>query len=258
MTKLTVKNASRRVDGTDILSTVSIEFNPGVTGLVGANGAGKSSLLRAIALLDPLSEGDILINGKSVIGKPQTLYQQLGIVFQHSPCFEHLSVTEFLHYIAAMKGIRRHVAEGQISQWLNKVNLSSVKDRLMSDCSGGMRQRVGIVQALLGNPNILLLDEPTVALDHNERLSFYSFIKDISKTTTVIIVSHLSDDMEALADRLVFLAQGKVIKTGDLDALKAEASQSQTKAPLAVDDIISHFLTQTNETHEKEEVLCGV
>ncbi|RXJ71970.1 hypothetical protein CS022_18390 [Veronia nyctiphanis] len=257
MAQLTVKNVSRKVDGTDILSSVTIAFNHGVTGLIGANGAGKSSLLRAIALLDPISEGDVLIDGKSILENPQALYQQLGFVFQHSPSYGHLSVNEFLHYIAAMKGLTRDIADSQITHWLDKVNMSAFRDRMMSDCSGGMKQRVGIVQALLGNPKVLLLDEPTVALDHNERLAFYSLIKDISTSTTVVIVSHLSDDIEALADHLVFLERGKVTQIGDVQSLRQQASQALSDTNLSISDVITYFMSSVGSNLSEEVVECG-
>jgi ABC-2 type transport system ATP-binding protein len=192
------------------LDRASAVFKPGITGLVGPNGAGKSTLLKLLAQLERPSQGNIIFNQGNATENPNIIRRTLGLLPQHFGIYEHLSAREFLRYLAAVKGLNGEAVEQNISDSLAKVNLTHVEHQALKSFSGGMRQRVGIAQTLLGEPDILIFDEPTVGLDPHERVNFRKLLTDLSRSKIVILSSHIVSDIASVADQILVLNQGSI------------------------------------------------
>lgn len=201
------------------IDDLTLHLRPGVTGLLGPNGAGKSSLMRLLATIVSPSSGDILLEGKSIFTKNSHYRSMLGYLPQYFGVYENLSATEFLNYIAAIKGIDRKTAQIDIEKCLNRLNLSEVANQAMSTYSGGMRQRVGIAQALLDSPKIVIFDEPTVGLDPDERARFRDILVEISDNSIVLLSTHIVSDVESIADQIAIMQSGKLAAYGDCQSL---------------------------------------
>lgn len=192
----------RAVDG------VSLELGPGVLGLVGHNGAGKSTLMQMLATLTRPSSGRILLDGQCIVQKPEAMRRRLGYLPQDFGVPAHLTALEFLQYFAALKGVRD---PARIQRLLELVNLHEQAKRLAIGFSGGMRQRLGIAQALLNDPDVLIVDEPTAGLDPEERLRFRHLLSEVGFSKLVIVSTHIVSDIENMATRLAILRQGKLV-----------------------------------------------
>lgn len=201
------------------IDDLSLHLRPGITGLLGPNGAGKSSLMRLLATIVSPSKGDILLEGKSIFKKNTHYRSMLGYLPQYFGVYENLSAVEFLNYIAAIKGIDRKSAQVEIEKWLNRLNLSEVANQAMSSYSGGMRQRVGIAQALLNSPKIVIFDEPTVGLDPDERARFRDVLVEISDNSIVLLSTHIVSDVESIADQIAIMQSGKLVAHGECESL---------------------------------------
>lgn len=209
---LEIKNLSLNYSGKkQALNDLTLSANTGVLGLLGPNGAGKSSLMRILATLKKPTSGNILWQGNDIIDKPAPLREELGYLPQYFGVYEQLTAKEFLHYLAGLKGLKHNDAEQRIIDLLSQFNLAHVADSPLASFSGGMRQRIGIAQALLNNPKLLIVDEPTVGLDPHERLVFRQLIADISKDALVILSTHIVSDIETIADSIAIMDQGQLI-----------------------------------------------
>ncbi|MEO8159836.1 MAG: ABC transporter ATP-binding protein, partial [Arenimonas sp.] len=189
--------------GHEAVAGVSFDSGAGILGLLGPNGAGKSTLMRVLATLSKASAGRVLWNGVDIAADPNALRAELGYLPQDFGVYPALSAREFLAYLAALKDIPATKAGERIDECLALVGLSEVADRRLGDFSGGMRQRVGIAQALLNDPKLLIVDEPTVGLDPEERLRFRHLITDLAANRLVILSTHIVSDVEASATALV-------------------------------------------------------
>lgn len=208
--ELSVRNVSKRYRDFLALNNVSLTLHPGVIGLLGPNGAGKSTLLRILATVMRPTEGQLTWNGVDLLKHPDALRQVLGYVPQDFGVYQHLSAVEFLEYIAAAKGVPRAGLSQRIADLLAMVNLSQVARRPLHTYSGGMRQRVGIAQALLSNPAVVLMDEPTAGLDPAERVHLRRLLVDLAGHRIVLLSTHIVADIEAVADRVVVIAKGQI------------------------------------------------
>lgn len=206
-----------------ILDNISLEIKPGVYGLIGANGAGKTTLLKIIATLLPFDKGSLFIgdfNAKIDLSK---IRSQIGYVPQRFEFFEMLTVYDFLYYIGLNKQIPLEELDNSIVYWLDKFNLIDKKTERIKALSGGMKQRVAIIQSLIGSPKILIFDEPTVGLDPIERLRFKNIINEIKKDKIIIISTHIISDVSALCDTIGVMSCGKILYSGSVDELIEEA-----------------------------------
>mgnify|MGYP000270824987 FL=1 len=209
---LEIKNLSLNYgDKKQALNDVTFSAKTGVLGLLGPNGAGKSSLMRILATLKKPSSGEILWQDNNIIDKPSLLREELGYLPQYFGVYEQLTAKEFLHYLAGLKELKHSDAEQRIMNLLSQFNLAHVADSPLASFSGGMRQRIGIAQALLNDPKLLIVDEPTVGLDPHERLVFRQLIADISKDALVILSTHIVSDIETIADSIAIMDQGQLI-----------------------------------------------
>ncbi len=216
MNNLTIKNLSKTyVNGEKALSNISLEINNGMFGLLGPNGAGKSSLMKTIAGLQRPDSGSILFNGIDVIKDPDFIKKQLGFLPQDFGVYSKISAYDLLTHLAILKGLTNaKERKEQVLTLLNKVNLYSVRKKEVHTFSGGMRQRFGIAQALLGNPQIVIVDEPTAGLDPEERNRFNRLLSEIGENIIVILSTHLVEDVKTLCTDMAVIYKGSVLAYG--------------------------------------------
>ncbi|PYM05589.1 MAG: ABC transporter ATP-binding protein [Candidatus Rokuibacteriota bacterium] len=210
--QLVIEGVSKRY-GRDFwaLRDFSLTLAPGVLGLLGPNGAGKSTLMRILATITRPTSGRVLWNGEDIVARPDPLREVLGYLPQDFGIYPNLSAMEFLEYLAAVRGLEARTARERIHQLLDLVNLTDVRRRPLSGFSGGMRQRVGIAQALLNDPRLLIVDEPTGGLDPEERVRFRNLLGDLSGERIVILSTHIVSDVEAAATRIALIARGRLV-----------------------------------------------
>ena len=210
---LTIDGVSKRY-GRDVhaLSAFTLELGPGVLGLLGPNGAGKSTLMRILATITRPSAGRVLWGGTDTGPHPDAVRSVLGYLPQDFGVYPNLNPVEFLEYLAAVRGLDAASARRRIDGLLELVNLSGVRRRPLGSFSGGMRQRVGIAQALLNDPQLLIVDEPTGGLDPEERVRFRNLLSDLSGERIVILSTHIVSDVEAVATRLALIACGRLVR----------------------------------------------
>ncbi|HTP69619.1 MAG TPA: ABC transporter ATP-binding protein [Dongiaceae bacterium] len=213
--RLTVEGLSKTYRGSvRALRGVNLSLRPGVLGLLGPNGAGKSTLMRILATITRPSSGRVIWNDADVAKNPDALRSVLGYLPQDFGVYPNLSAIEFLDYLAAVKGIPAEAAKRRISELLALVNLADVAKRPLGGYSGGMRQRVGIAQALLNDPKLLIVDEPTAGLDPEERVRFRNLLSELSGERIVILSTHIVSDVEAVATEIAILARGELLAHG--------------------------------------------
>jgi ABC-2 type transport system ATP-binding protein len=210
--KLVIDKVGKRYRGGNwALKGFTLELNPGVLGLLGPNGAGKTTLMSILATITRATEGKVTWNGTSVASNPDGLRAVLGFLPQDFGVYPNLNAVEFLEYLAAVKGLDAATSRRRIDELLNLVNLADVRKRLLGGYSGGMKQRVGIAQALLNDPQLLIVDEPTAGLDPEERVRFRNLLSDLAGERIVILSTHIVSDVEATATEIALIAQGTLV-----------------------------------------------
>jgi ABC-2 type transport system ATP-binding protein len=203
------------------LNNINLTLHSGIIGLLGPNGAGKSSLMRILATLSQPSAGQVLWNGVDVLRKPAVLRRELGYLPQSFGVYDNLSAGEFLHYLAGLKGLTSQQAKTKINELLHMLNLADVAKQPLSSFSGGMKQRIGIAQALLNDPKLLIVDEPTVGLDPQERARFRDLLSDMSGDRVIILSTHIVSDVESIADNIAMLRDGELLAYAKPESLLA-------------------------------------
>ena len=207
-----IKNISKRYAKNKIaLDDVSITIEKGILGLLGSNGAGKSTFLSIVSTLQKPSSGSILYEDMDIIKKPNALRKVLGYLPQDFGVYPNLNAYEYLEYIAALKGVSSKGIRNRIIQLLERLNLITYASEPLHTYSGGMKQRIGIAQALLNNPEVLILDEPTVGLDPEQRLEFVNLLSDLSSDRIIILSTHIISDIERIADTVAVLKKGHLL-----------------------------------------------
>jgi ABC-2 type transport system ATP-binding protein len=193
------------------IKSLSLQVKPGILGLLGSNGAGKSSLMRILATITKPSEGKIFWQEQDIIKSPQLLRSELGYLPQYFGVYDQLSGIEFLQYMAGMKGLNESFANQRIEELLNTLNLTHAANMSLKGYSGGMKQRIGIAQALLNDPKLLIIDEPTVGLDPQERANFRQLLTELADERCIIFSTHIVADVESIADRIAIMQTGELI-----------------------------------------------
>lgn len=218
---LQIQNVVKAFGKLKAVDDVSLDLEPGVVGLIGHNGAGKSTLMQMLATLTRPTSGRILLDGQDIVARPELMRRRLGYLPQDFGVYPHLTALEFLQYFAALKGVRD---AGRLQQLLELVNLHEQAHRPAAGFSGGMRQRLGIAQALLNDPDVLIVDEPTAGLDPEERLRFRHLLGDLGRQRLVIVSTHIVSDVENMASLLAILRQGRLVAFETPDAVLARAA----------------------------------
>jgi ABC-2 type transport system ATP-binding protein len=196
------------------LSDYTINIEKGILGLLGPNGAGKSTLMKIIATISKPTKGTLLLDGEDIVNNPDQIRKVLGYLPQDFGVYPNLNAYEFLEYIAAMKGVGGKDLRRRIDVLLEGVNLTADAKRPIGTYSGGMKQRIGIAQALLNDPKVLIFDEPTVGLDPEERVRFRQLIGDMADDCIIILSSHIVSDIETIADEVAIMQGGKLVTKG--------------------------------------------
>jgi len=189
-----------------------LKVGPGVLGLLGPNGAGKSTLMRILATVTRATRGTVTWNGVDIARDPDAVREVLGYLPQDFGVYPNLNPVEFLEYIAAAKGLPARATQRRIEELLVLVNLTEARRRPLGGFSGGMRQRVGIAQALLNDPRLLIVDEPTAGLDPEERVRFRNLLSDLSGERIVILSTHIVSDVEAVATEIAVISRGRLVR----------------------------------------------
>lgn len=217
---LEIQKVSKRYKG-DVwgLRDFTLDLKPGILGLLGPNGAGKSTLMRILATITKPTEGTVSWNGTETTRHPDAIRQVLGYLPQDFGVYPNLTAIEFLEYIAAIKGLSAQDANRRIDELLQLVNLGDARNRPVGGYSGGMRQRVGIAQALLNDPKLLIVDEPTAGLDPEERVRFRNLLSELSGERIVILSTHIVSDVEATATQIALINRGHLVTCGTPEAV---------------------------------------
>ncbi len=204
------------------LNNITFSFTPGIYGLLGPNGAGKSTMMNLITDSILPTSGQIFIEGKNIKELDKDYRKLLGYMPQQQNIYPELTLLRFMYFIASLKGLNKREAKKDIEYYLKMVNLYDVREKRLGTFSGGMRQRALIAQALIGNPKILILDEPTAGLDPKERIRIRNLVSEVSRDKIVIIATHVVADVEFIAKEIIMLNSGVILKSGKPIDLLAE------------------------------------
>ena len=213
--KLQMVNVTRKFGDFCAVDDLNLTITNGVYGLLGVNGAGKTTLMRMICTLLPPTSGKILCDGKDIFKMDGEYRNLLGYLPQ-----------DYLMYIASLKGIRSMIAGKRVKELLEQVGLAKSVNKKMKKLSGGMKRRAGIAQAMLNNPKILILDEPTAGLDPTERVRFRNLISELSEERIVILSTHIVSDVEYIANEIWLMKEGQIVQQGDLDHMLASMQEN--------------------------------
>lgn len=228
-------------NGVRALDEVSLDVPAGMFGLLGPNGAGKSTLMRTIASLQAPTSGQVRFEDIDVIAEPEKLRRTLGYLPQDFGVYPRVSAADMLDHMAILKGVsnakdRKQTVEALLAQ----VNLWNVRNKAIAGFSGGMRQRFGIAQALIGQPRLIIVDEPTAGLDPEERNRFLNLLADIGERVVVILSTHIVEDVADLCPRMAIIAEGRIIATGAPADLTAALNGRIWKKTIPREELVAH------------------
>lgn len=210
--KLVLENVTKKYKDKIAVQNISAELHSGqLIGLIGKNGAGKTTLLKLLSTIAKPTSGHIFLNNQDIVKSPDAMRNVIGYLPQEVFVYPNLTAFEYLNYIASIKGMKRSEALNQINDLLMYFHLADVQNKRLGSYSGGMKQRVGIICALLGNPQIIIIDEPTTGLDPEERVTIRNMLSSLSKERIVILSTHIVSDIEAVASQVLILKKGSLI-----------------------------------------------
>lgn len=242
--QLEIQNVSKRyTKGTFGLKDFSMNIDKGILGLLGPNGAGKSTLLKMIATVSTPSTGIIILNKNNIVKDPNYMRAQLGFLPQDFGVYPNLNAFEFLNYMAAMKGVGGKLLDDRITQLLTGLNLIDAAKKPIGSYSGGMKQRVGIAQALLNDPKIVIFDEPTVGLDPEERVRFRNLISELANHCIVILSSHIVSDIDTIADTVAIMKNGSLLSHGNPETIISSVKGKVYKTTIST-EVLASFKAQ--------------
>lgn len=221
--ELSVDRLTKHYGSKIAVDCVSVALKPGIYGLLGENGAGKTTLMRMLCAILESTSGEVFLDGREIVSMGAEYRDILGYLPQDFGYYPNYTAREFLLYMAALKGIPRDRAKKRAEKLLEVAGLSEVAAKKIKTFSGGMKQRVGIAQALLNHPKLLILDEPTAGLDPKERVRFRNLISDYAADRIVILSTHIVSDIEAIADEVLLMKKGKLVSQGTVSELTKEA-----------------------------------
>lgn len=242
---LELKSLTKRYGDLTALDGMSVVFTPGVYGVLGPNGAGKSTMMNMIADNLKRTSGQILFDGTDILELGRSFRRRLGYMPQQQGFYESMTAETFLYYMAELKEVPKKRAREQIAELLRIMNLTDVRHKRVSGFSGGMRQRVLLAQALLGDPDVVILDEPTAGLDPQERIRIRGFIAHLAEDRIVLLATHVVPDVETIAAKVMLMGHGK------LQAMDSPAALLEAVAPhvtetvtgrLSLEDVYLHYL----------------
>lgn len=214
--KLEIKNVSMVYGDVKALDDLTVTFEDGIYGILGPNGAGKSTMVNLIVDNIRRQTGEVLWDGTDILELGAGFRKLIGYMPQQQNMYDNYSPIGFLKYMSAVKGIPSKIAKEEIERLLRIVNLWEVRNKRIGGFSGGMKQRVMLAQALLGNPKLLILDEPTAGLDPNERIRIRNYIAELSRDKIILFATHVVSDIECIADKIILLKKGRLVACGEI------------------------------------------
>lgn len=217
--ELCMTDLTKRFGHFTAVDNVTLTMTHGIYGLLGVNGAGKTTLMRMLCTLLAPSSGQITLDGRDIFAMDASYRDLLGYLPQEFGFYPDFSVRDYLRYIATLKGVRPAVARERVEQLIRQVGLEKVATRKMKRLSGGMKRRAGIAQAMLNNPHILILDEPTAGLDPNERIRFRNLVSELAEDRLVLLSTHIVSDVEYIAGDILLMKEGRIDSQGSAEAL---------------------------------------
>lgn len=237
---LSINNVTKKYDTFTVLQDINLEFQNGVYGLLAPNGAGKTTLMKMLTTLSFPTMGEITWNGTNIFDLDEEYRDILGYLPQKFGYYKNYTPKQFLRYMATLKGLNRNDTEQRILSLMDKVALFDVMNKKMKKFSGGMLQRVGIAQALLNNPKILVLDEPTAGLDPKERVRFRNILRELSEDCIVILSTHIVSDVETIADKIIMLKNHRVVYCESPEKICKDFHGKIYEAPVGSNISFSH------------------
>lgn len=258
--ELSIDRLTKHYGSKIAVDQVSAALKPGVYGLLGANGAGKTTLMRMLCAILESTSGEVLLDRKNIISMGADYRNILGYLPQDFGYYPGYTAEEFMMYVSALKGIPKKIAKKRSQELLEEVGLKDVADKKVKTFSGGMKQRVGIAQALLNNPDILILDEPTAGLDPKERVRFRNLLSDCAGDKIVILSTHIVSDIEAIADEVLLMKKGKIVLQGTVPELIQKADGKVWELAVSPQEAKSRQVKSTvaNLRHEGRQVVLRI
>lgn len=220
MNELVLKNISKKYGKKTALDNCSVSFKTGINALLGPNGAGKTTMMNIIVDLISLNSGEVLWNGGNIRALGAKYRETLGFMPQNISLYKNFSASDNLRYFGKLKGMEKETVEEKIPDLLKKVNLLDCADKKFGSLSGGMKRRLGLAVAVMNEPELLVFDEPTAGLDPKERINFREIIEQMSEKAVIILSTHITSDVEASADNIVLLKNGRVYDSGSASELE--------------------------------------
>lgn len=258
--ELSVDRLTKHYGSKIAVDCVSVALKPGIYGLLGENGAGKTTLMRMLCAILESTSGEVFLDGREIVSMDAEYRDILGYLPQDFGYYPNYTAREFLLYMAALKGIPRDRAKKRAEELLEVAGLSEVAAKKIKTFSGGMKQRVGIAQALLNHPKLLILDEPTAGLDPKERVRFRNLISDYAAGRIVILSTHIVSDIEAIADEVLLMKKGKLVSQGTVSELTKEAEGKVWELTVSPAEAKSwqERAAVANLRHEGEQVVLRI
>ncbi len=258
--ELSVDRLTKHYGSKIAVDCVSVALKPGIYGLLGENGAGKTTLMRMLCAILESTSGEVFLDGREIVSMGAEYRDILGYLPQDFGYYPNYTAREFLLYMAALKGIPRDRAKKRAEELLEVAGLSEVAAKKIKTFSGGMKQRVGIAQALLNHPKLLILDEQTAGLDPKERVRFRNLISDYAAGRIVILSTHIVSDIEAIADEVLLMKKGKLVSQGTVSELTKEAEGKVWELTVSPAEAKSwqERAAVANLRHEGEQVVLRI
>ena len=251
--KLELDGLTKEFGDFTAVNHINLTMTNGVYGLLGVNGAGKTTLMRMLCTLLKPTSGTICCNGKDIFNMDSEYRKLLGYLPQDFGFYPEFTVEDYLLYIAALKGIRPVVAKKRVKELISKVGLSKAAHKKTKKLSGGMKRRAGIAQAMLNNPKILILDEPTAGLDPNERIRFRNLISELSEDRLVLLSTHIVSDIEYIANEIWLMKDGEVLHKGSIEELINSMTETVWEC-LVPKNRVSDFMEKYKISNMKSEI----
>ena len=261
MLTIKIEGLQKRYRKFQALKNINLHTETGLFGLLGPNGAGKSTLMKILSTILPFDEGKITIYDYDLVKEGDKVRQLLGYLPQHFNVPTQFTGREFLHYVASMKGVTdQQERDLQVEKLLEEVNLVQQANKKIKGYSGGMKRRLGIAQALLGNPKLIILDEPTAGLDPSERIRFRNLIEKLSKDHSIILSTHIISDIESSCENVAVIFQGEVLFQGSTEELAEKAVKVvwELSVPFSEYDQVEKEYVIISSRKEKDRVVFRI
>ncbi len=225
---IVVKNVTKKYGSQRAVDNISFEVKTGeILGFLGPNGAGKTTTMKIITCFMAPSDGDVLVDGISILDDPDAVKKKIGYLPENNPLYNDMQVLDYLEFVAELNGVPKEKIPERIAEMVKVCGLNDEKHKMIGELSKGYRQRVGLAQAMIHDPEILILDEPTTGLDPNQIVEIRKLIRELGKEKTVILSTHILPEVEATSDRILIINKGKIVADGTAETLRKQAQGTE-------------------------------